>query len=284
MKNIISLLVVILLGLSSIAFASVKPDSLKVTTTGFAIASYCSQSGSYEMEHARMMLVTSYGPTSMKVEFDAVAQNILVRALICYQMPYGFSFTAGQQPLDVIAFVPSPDNYPTALTPLAYLIPNFFDIGGYLKWKNPLLNVGVGLFNGTGPNKNDDNQAKDLSIRLELTPKNVIFGFTYQDGQQTNGERKAYLVNGQWKPISLFEFNGAYLKRTDLRQEGWFVNNLVNLSTKVQLVSQYLRGNRGEELTLGFNLFPNQLNKIQFSWVFGKQIKPGLWLKLQQSF
>ena len=268
---------------SSVAYGF-KPDSLKTTVTGYVIGSYTKETGNFEIEKARMMLVASYEKTTMKVEFDAVAQPVLVRALTCYQLPYGFSFTAGLQPTDIIAFVPAPNNSLTALTTLAHLIPNFFDIGGSLKWKNSLINVSAGIFNGTGANKKDDNKAKDFISRLELTPKNVIVGFTYQGGQQTKGSRTGCLINGQWKPLSFLEINSAYLKRNDLKQEGWFVNNLINCSPKVQLVSQYLKGNRGEELTLGFNLFPNKYNKVQFSWVFGKQIKPGLWLKLQQSF
>lgn len=284
MKKVFIFVVILLWGLSSVA-SGVKLDSLSVKVTGYTIASYGNGSGTFEIEQTRICFKGNYDKTGFTLEINPISSNLLNKAFLTYTLPLGFSLNAGLQGTAMIAHLPPPSQSPTAETPLANLPPNFNDIGVNLKYVNKLLNSSLGIFNGTGFSKKDDNRSKDFIGRLELTPiKNLLFGITYQNGQQVKGERTVYLINGQWKPISSVELNGAYLKRTDLKEDGWFANSLINCSAKVQIVAHYLNSSTGKEITSGLNFFPNKFSKIQFSCVLGEKTKPRLWFKVQQSF
>lgn len=135
---------------------------------------------------------------------------------------------------------------PTIATVLGKLFPNqTYDIG--LKW-TPTNYLQLAIINGTGENAKDNNNAKDLLLRLANGKKNFTYGASFYLGKQRMGNGD--VVKNRWGVDLLL--NGErnvvvgeiiWGKDGEENSKGWYIKYRYNLpSTSYVIKYQYYDG------------------------------------------
>ncbi|UCC39527.1 MAG: hypothetical protein JSV96_17385 [Candidatus Aminicenantes bacterium] len=162
------------------------------------------------------------------------------------------------------------------------------DIGVTFSGKYSRAEYTVGIFNGSGINKYDDNDEKDVALRLVLYPvSSVGVGISYYDGKYSSDsgaspERRdrtgvdIYFTEG---PLTV---KGEYIFARDGRidRNGWYVQgNYYLIQEKTQAIIKYdvldrnrdIQGDRLEVITLGLNWFFYKKTKFQINYEYHKE-------------
>ncbi len=153
------------------------------------------------------------------------------------------------------------------------------DIGMSVKVKNRFndnfsLNFDAGLFNGSGINKEDNNESKNFISRLEIglmemftIAPNVIIGKTDDAADPEDLSTYGGSIRWEWKNEVVV---GEYIHSSDAEdKEGWYVWGGHTFVTdfkflpEIQVLARYeeldenldLTGNKTDRITLGTNLF-----------------------------
>ncbi len=156
------------------------------------------------------------------------------------------------------------------------------DIGVTVHGKFSIVEYTLGVFNGSGINRTDMNDQKDMVGRLVFRPFNFftlgvshyigdqrIFGGAHMDRDRTGVD--VFLSKG---PAFL---KGEYIFARDYQYErsGWYVRGAYSfIPEKLQALINYdsydlglaLAGNRRDVLTLGVNWYFSQKTKLQINY------------------
>ncbi len=156
------------------------------------------------------------------------------------------------------------------------------DIGVTVHGKFSIVEYTLGVFNGSGINRTDMNDQKDMVGRLVFRPFNFFtLGVSHYIGDQRifGGAR----VNRDRTGVDVFLSRGpAFLKgeyifaRDDqYERSGWYVRGAYSfIPEKLQALINYdsydlglaLAGNRRDALTLGVNWYFSQKTKLQINY------------------
>jgi phosphate-selective porin len=157
------------------------------------------------------------------------------------------------------------------------------DIGVTASGKFSILEYTLGVFNGSGINRADTNDQKDIVGRLVLRPlDSLAIGVSHYMGDQRPIFGAAH-VNRDRTGVDVFFSKGpAFIKgefifaRDDLiERSGWFVRGAYSfIPEKLQALINYdsydwdldLAGNRMEVITLGVNWFFSEKIKLQINY------------------
>lgn len=162
------------------------------------------------------------------------------------------------------------------------------DIGVTFNGKYSWGEFAVGIFNGSGINKTDNNDQKDAALRLVLYPVSSLgLGFSHYDGKYSSypgesPERRdrtgfdMFFTNG---PLSV---KGEYILARDAQIDrcGWYVQGGYYLiQEKTQAIARYdfvdrnkdIQGDRLEVITLGLNWFFSKKTKFQINYEYHKE-------------
>jgi len=157
------------------------------------------------------------------------------------------------------------------------------DIGVTISGKFSILEYSLGVFNGSGINRVDTNDQKDIVGRLILHPLNFLaIGVSHYIGDQrpignavpVNRDRTGVDVVFSKGPAFI---KGEYIFARDDQAErsGWYVRGAYSfIPEKLQAIVNYdsydqdldLAGNRIEVVTLGVNWFFSQKTKLQVNY------------------
>jgi len=157
------------------------------------------------------------------------------------------------------------------------------DIGVTASGKFSILEYTLGVFNGSGINRVDTNDQKDIAGRLILRPFNSLaVGFSHYMGDQRPSAGVVH-VNRDRTGVDVFFSKGpAFIKgeyifaRDDQAESaGWYVRGGYSfVKEKLQALINYdsydrdldLAGNRIDVLTLGLNWFFSGKTKLQINY------------------
>jgi phosphate-selective porin OprO/OprP len=157
------------------------------------------------------------------------------------------------------------------------------DIGVTASGKFSILEYTLGVFNGSGINRVDTNDQKDIAGRLILRPFNSLaIGFSHYMGDQRPSASVVH-VNRDRTGVDVFFSKGpAFIKgeyifaRDDQAESaGWYVRGGYSfVKEKLQALINYdsydrdldLAGNRIDVLTLGLNWFFSEKTKLQINY------------------
>jgi phosphate-selective porin OprO/OprP len=157
------------------------------------------------------------------------------------------------------------------------------DIGVTVSGKFSILEYTLGVFNGSGINRADMNDQKDIVGRLILRPFNSLaIGVSHYIGDQRLPASVVH-VNRDRTGVDVFFSKGpAFIKgeyifaRNDQAEAaGWYVRGGYSfIKEKLQALINYdsydrdldLAGNRIDVLTLGLNWFFSQQTKLQINY------------------
>jgi len=156
------------------------------------------------------------------------------------------------------------------------------DIGVTVHGKFSIVEYTLGVFNGSGINRTDTNDQKDMVGRLVFRPFNFFtFGVSHYSGDQrifggahVNRDRTGVDVFLSKGPAFL---KGEYIFARDDQYErsGWYVRGAYSfIPEKLQALINYdsydlglaLAGNRRDALTLGVNWYFSQKTKLQINY------------------
>ena len=160
-----------------------------------------------------------------------------------FELPFGYRTSSYEPPLPV-APVPTPmTDFLSAQGAGLYqgsAFGRWYDIGTLVQWQSGPFGYASGLVNGSGPNRMDDNGAKDVFLRLDyrasttdeiglslLWGNEIAYpeGFA-QPGRQT--ERRRYGLHARFKAgdsLALFEYLlDQRLGLESLPRQGWYVD------------------------------------------------------------
>jgi len=238
---------------------------------------------------------------SFKIEFDALKgkdNDLLTDAWIKmsylpqfnitvgqFKLPFSEEYNISSSALDTIERSLPVNNLATEYDKGIMIDGNF--IGGKIYY-------GVSLTNGTGGNKSDDNDNKDVTGRIVFAPwegsENVAsglkFGYGYQSGKQGTGAnekdrtRNDFMLKYQYKNLRMLaEYIGQEEKNTSTtKKNGYFVqcayNVPLNNGKSIEPVVKYevydpntkVSKNTQTIFTAGFNLYLNKLTKLSTNY------------------
>ncbi len=157
------------------------------------------------------------------------------------------------------------------------------DIGVTVSGEFSILEYNLGVFNGSGMNRVDTNEQKDIVGRLRIHPFDfLVIGVSQYMGDQrplasavsVNRDRTGVDVFFSKEPVFL---KGEYIFARDDQDErsGWYVRGGYSfIPDKLQAIVNYdsydqdldLAGNRIEVITLGVNWFFSQKTKLQVNY------------------
>jgi len=157
---------------------------------------------------------------------------------------------------------------PTKATVLEKLFPNQeYDQG--IRW-SPKSFLTIALVNGTGENRADNNNYKDLVLRFADKQQSLSYGSSLYFGKQRIGSRDVtkdrYGIDLLWqKKNDILRGEAIWGKDEEKDSKGWFIQYRHNLpSTSYVLRYQYYDG------VSSFNTTNNQWTTMQEkAWVFG---------------
>ncbi len=159
------------------------------------------------------------------------------------------------------------------------------DIGAVAYGSYSSVHYAIGLVNGTGANKKDDNDHKDLAARITFLPiEGFSLGFSIYNGRRfdtaaaTDLKRNRYGFELTWLRAP-FYLQAEYIMAEDHTTEksGWYILGAADLiKKKYQLVLRldYLNdnhnipGNSAATFTAGTNWFLNAKSKAQVNVEF----------------
>jgi phosphate-selective porin OprO/OprP len=162
------------------------------------------------------------------------------------------------------------------------------DIGVILRGHIDRIEYTVGIFNGSGINRTDENDQKDIALRLVLYPvRSFGMGFSHYDGKYSpysdapviDRDRTGVDIHFVQGPLSI---KGEYLFARDGETEkyGWYVQGCYSLiPEKIQAIVKYdslernknISGDRLKVVTLGLNWFFSEKTKLQFNYEYHKR-------------
>lgn len=155
------------------------------------------------------------------------------------------------------------------------------DIGALARVYTSSLEAYFGLFNGSGINRLDNDDAKDKAFRLTVTPwRGMTVGGSWYEGrwpedQNSSRLRRRQGIEAQWQPGSLF-LSAEYIRAFDYDQEaeGWVIQAVFSWQQgKIQPVCRYesldrnlaLENDEEEIITYGLNFHLAPRTKIQLN-------------------
>lgn len=160
-----------------------------------------------------------------------------------FELPFGYATSTYEPPL-AQAPVPTPaTEFLSAQGAGLYQGSSFGrwrDIGALVQWQSGGIGYATGLVNGSGPNRTDDNGAKDVFMRLDYRPSEVdeiglsaLWGneVAYPLGFSQAGvatERRRYGLHARFKAgdsIARFEYlMDQRLGFESLPRQGWYLD------------------------------------------------------------
>jgi len=161
------------------------------------------------------------------------------------------------------------------------------DIGVTFNGRASWIEYSLGIFNGSGINKTDDNDQKDVAVRLVLYPVSSLgLGLSYYDGKYSSYSG-ASLERRDRTGIDMFyiqgplSVKGEYIFARDGQFEryGWYIQGgyyLIQEKTQVIVKYDFLNRNRDiqedrlEVITLGLNWFFSKKTKFQINYEYHK--------------
>ncbi len=157
------------------------------------------------------------------------------------------------------------------------------DIGVAASGKFSILEYTLGVFNGSGINRTDMNDQKDIIGRLILRPLNsLVIGVSHYIGDQRPIFGAAH-VNRDRTGVDVFFSKGPafikgeyiFAKNDQDESAGWYVRGAYSfIPEKLQALINYdsydwdldLAGNRMDVLTFGVNWYFSQKTKLQINY------------------
>lgn len=275
--------------------------SLPIKISGFAQLVYTGQkdpADTFSVRRARLSLETRIlKKLNFKVQADLTRSPVLLDALAEVLLAEKFNFRAGQflvpfslesttsagrlltvnrsRAVDLLA--PGRDNNAAGR-----------DQGLALFGRFSIFQYTLGLVNGAGINKKDDNGHKDFAGRLLATPGgglslgiSVYKGRKFDTAASTNLARNRLGLEVSWD-YRLFHLRAEYIEaRDDLAEKfGWYVLSAFDLKPdRYQLVlraeafqpDRNLPGQRTEVYTAGANWFLSPASKVQANFEYHRQ-------------
>ena len=157
------------------------------------------------------------------------------------------------------------------------------DVGAVVFGKAAFLEYTLGLFNGSGANKADTNDAKDLAGRLVVHPAGFLsLGASFYDGSYAASAGAASAVRDRFG-LDLALFGGPFSLKADfisaedgeLLRRGWYVQGgcafvpktlqgIVKLDSYDPNASS--AGDRQDTWTAGLNWFLTERTKLQVNY------------------
>lgn len=154
------------------------------------------------------------------------------------------------------------------------------DIGALVRLYTSFFEASLGLFNGSGINRLDNDDAKDKAFRLTINLwRNMTVGGSWYEGKWpeslNSSRRRRQGIEAQWRPGSLF-LSAEYIRAFDYDQEakGWVIQAVLSWRQgKIQPVCRYesldrnltIEKDEKEIITYGLNFHLAPRTKIQLN-------------------
>jgi hypothetical protein len=162
------------------------------------------------------------------------------------------------------------------------------DIGAFLFGSYSFFDYAIGLVNGSGINKTDDNNHKDLVGRFLIRPfKATMVGFSFYSGRQRQAGEAIDLLRDKYGMelmvnYSRFKLVAEFIQAKDdrVKRQGWYVqNSLYLIPEKYQLVfridsinlDKSLPGQKTIIYTAGANWFLSSKSKLQANFEYHRK-------------
>lgn len=162
------------------------------------------------------------------------------------------------------------------------------DIGVTFSGRASWVEYALGIFNGSGINKTDDNDKKDIAVRLVLYPVSSLgLGFSHYDGKYSfysgvSPERRDRTGVDMFFAQGSLSVKGEYILARDgqIDRYGWYVQGGYYLiQQKTQAIVRYdslnrtkdIKEDRLEVITLGLNWFFSNKTKFQINYEYHKE-------------
>ncbi|MHC4270197.1 MAG: porin [Planctomycetota bacterium] len=153
------------------------------------------------------------------------------------------------------------------------------DIGIQLRGTWKYVDYWMGIFNGSGQNRLDVNDNKDVAGRIVLKPfTGLEIGMSALTGKAGTTKSDRNRLGGEIRyKYNDFTFKGEYMKAKDskLKREGWYaqIGYYIPFLPKLQGVFKYEEfedadNNEKRDMTVGFNYFlENDYVKLQINYI-----------------
>ncbi len=155
------------------------------------------------------------------------------------------------------------------------------DIGALVRISASFFEAAFGLFNGSGINRLDNDDAKDKAFRLTINlSRGMTVGGSWYEGKwpdnlNSSRQRRRQGLEAQWRPGSLL-LSAEYIKAFDYDREarGWLIQAVFSwYQGKIQPVCRYesvdlnraLKNDEEEIITYGLNFHLAPRTKIQLN-------------------
>ena len=159
------------------------------------------------------------------------------------------------------------------------------DLGAAIFGSYSIFDYSIGLFNGSGANKADTNDHKDLAGRLVAHPwKPLSLAFSIYNGKQTVSDSPVLIRRNRYGLELAFSYQrlglqAEFIRATDDRteKEGWYTLATYSLlRQKVQLVGRleainldrHLPAQKTTIYTAGVNWFLTEKSKLQANYEY----------------
>ncbi len=239
-----------------------------INTQGYFQVMYSSINESFDMPLARAFVKGMYTEqTSFSAELAATSGNPIIRLYMDYSLEDFLKFRVGQfsNPMKFGEPALEHKNF-VYYALLPHYTPTFNDVGVAVLGKIGTLSYYTCIINGAGPNKSDNNAAKDFVGYLSFQPKRSFsLNLCWQAGKQPSGNRSGGFGHIIWSPLKKLNLQVLYFRREDLNENGWFLSGLYDFSQTLQFTARVhqLKQDSGLELTLGAQLFADRSIKFQ---------------------
>lgn len=167
------------------------------------------------------------------------------------------------------------------------------DIGIAITGHFSVLEYSLGIFNGAGINRTDDNSSKDVAGRLVFSPLDSLsLGVAHYEGKygsssggaQFDKKRTGLELYFSRDKITL---KGEFIFGKDglIKKDGWYVQGGFDfIPKKIQAIFKYdsldlnkdVGGDRSDVITLGVNWFLAKRTKLQVNYEFHREESAGV--------
>jgi len=249
---------------------------------------------------ATVDLVKSPALIDAQVEFHFIEAASL--RIGQFKVPFSLEMTTSSGDLDTV----SRSQTVNKLSPSLDIGGGGRDVGAVVFGKAAFLEYTLGLFNGSGANKADTNDAKDLAGRLVVHPAGFLsLGASFYDGSYAASAGAASAVRDRFG-LDLAFFGGPFSLKADfisaedgeLLRRGWYVQGgyafvpktlqgIVKLDSYDPNVSS--AGDRQDTWTAGLNWFLAEKTKLQVNYELirnesGKKVDQALFVQFQVGY
>jgi phosphate-selective porin len=287
--------------------------------TGFGQFLYTAWDKGVDGFHARRIRFSLGGElfknVNYKIQVDAVKSPILIDALVEFKFSSAVGLRVGQfkVPFSMENMTSGADldtinrSQPEEkLAPGRDIGANGRDIGAALFGKRSVLEYALGVFNGSGINRNDINSEKDLGGRLVVRPAEFLaFGAAFYKGRTSVATGSAaYDRNRTGLELAVlrgpFSLKSEYIFAKDdkLERSGWYVQaGWFLMPAKLQVLlkldaydkDRKTSDNRTNLWTAGLNWFWTAKSKLQVNYELyklegGKTDNSAFLVQLQAGF